>query len=45
MERARIDFSDEKSTDEEVLKEIIKLETLDTLQRKINFAKIPLIAH
>ena len=39
MERARIDFSDEKSTDEEVLKEIIKLETLDTLQRKINFAK------
>lgn len=39
MERARIDFSDEKSTDEEVLKEIINLETLDTLQRKINFAK------
>lgn len=39
MERARVDFIDEKSSDEEVLQDIIKLETPDSLTRKINFAK------
>lgn len=39
MERARVDLLDEKSDDEEVLRDIINLETQDILQRKINFAK------
>ena len=51
MERARIDFSDEKSTDEEVLKEIINLETfclchspcsgLQTLSRNLQSRAYP----
>lgn len=39
MERARVDFTSEKSSDEEVLQNIIRIEGIDSLKRKINFAK------
>lgn len=39
MERVRIGFDNSESSDEDVLQNIIKLEGLDALKRKINFAK------
>lgn len=39
MERARVDFIGEISSENEVLQDIINLEGIDSLKRKINFAK------
>lgn len=39
MERARVDFTGEIASENEVLQDIINLEGIDSLKRKINFAK------